>query len=407
MALTQVRMKLGESWTVLTYNEATGRYEGSLTAPGTSASRPGGYYPLTVEVTNQSGESSSLSGEQYRPLRLVVRETDVPAVELVSPPQGWITTSSPVVVFSAADEAGGSGIDPDSVQAAVDGVCVPAAVTESNGEYTITLRPEGLSEGPHLVTVTVSDRDGNETAAGAAYQVDTVPPELRLTAPDSHRVVDRESVEVAGMVWDGMSGVAGVTVDGKAAAVDGGVFSKTVPLEVGMNEINVTAVDAAGLTTTRTVWMLRLITDRTQADVDAVKALAGLSWDNFTAEEKIFWAGIIRGAYNNTDMNRVGTAQEYLTGWLLQYGYLPITAPKLDWTQDDAPEVSELDTFLSGTASIAAQLPFVEEDLPPDMAGLTFGGANAIEAALVAVDAVRPLMDKSFIYFGEGFAGEF
>ena len=38
MALTQVRARLGETWVTLAYNDATGRYEGTLTPSGTSAS---------------------------------------------------------------------------------------------------------------------------------------------------------------------------------------------------------------------------------------------------------------------------------------------------------------------------------------------------------------------------------
>ena len=88
MALTQVRVKLENTWTVLTYNAATGRYEAELTAPGTSIHQPGGYYSLTVEARNATGQTASLSGEQYKALRLVVRETAAPTLTLLSPPAG-------------------------------------------------------------------------------------------------------------------------------------------------------------------------------------------------------------------------------------------------------------------------------------------------------------------------------
>ena len=59
-----------------------------------------------------------------------------------------------------------------------------------------------------------------------------------------------------------------------------------------------------------------LIFDRTQADVDRVYALkqkiltGGLT--SLTAEEKAEYMGGMRGAYNATDLNRVGQAVSYL-----------------------------------------------------------------------------------------------
>ena len=409
MALTQVRVKLGEQWTVLSYNAATGRYEGTLTPQGTSIHQPGGYYTLTAEARNASGQTAVLTGEQYKGLRLVVRETAAPTVSLVSPPQGWLTTASPVVVFSAHDEAGGSGIETGSVQAAVDGSSVPFTVQQSGGAYQITLRPTGLSEGPHVVAVSVSDRDGNRTAASAAYQVDTVPPVISIVSPNLHRVVDWESVEVSGWARDATSGVARVMINGEPLSVgtENGRFAAVVPLEVGVNEIAVTATDVAGLSSSVSLWMLRLVTDRTQEDVDAIRALLGKPWEGFTAAERALWQGVIRGAYNTIDLNRVGAAVEYIAGYLLQAGYAPGVEPRTDWTDEDAPTVSELDTYLTNVARLQALLPVQEPQAPTDMDGFTYSEANDLETILVQADRLFPLMEQSVIYSGEAFAGEF
>ena len=286
MALTQVRVKLEDTWTVLTYNAATGRYEGELTAPGTSIHQPGGYYSLTVEAKNATGQTASLSGEQYKALRLVVRETAAPTLTLLSPPAGYVTTASPTIVFRASDEAGGSGIDTASGQASIDGVSVPCTVAVSGTAYSLTIQAQGLSEGPHTVTAAISDRDG--TAASAAYTVDTVPPSLFLVMESLHRVVDDAQIVVSGYARDATSGIASVTVAGIAAEVgDKGAFSVAVPLEVGENRIQVTARDWAGLTASQELYRLRMITDRAQEDRDVLDALlakpldgggAGLVW---------------------------------------------------------------------------------------------------------------------------------
>lgn len=408
MALTQVRAKFNGAWTVLAYNAATGRYEGTITPTATSAHQTGGYYSLEVEATNATGQTTTLTGAQYNGLRLVVRETAAPTLTLVSPPAGYLTTGSPTFVFSAQDEAGGSGVDPSMANATIDGAAVPCTVTQSGDGYSITFAGNGLSDGPHVVSVSISDYDGNETTVSAAYTVDTVPPVLTVTAPDLHRVVDWTQVEVAGCARDTTAGVASVTVAGNVVAVDShGRFSAVVPLQVGVNEIQVQATDNAGLTTTKSVWMLRMITDRTQADVDKVTALAAKAWADFTEEEKTFWLGVVRGAYNATDMNRVGIAAEYIAGVMVEYGYAPVVNAKKDWTQTDIPTQSQTETYLDNVSAIQALVPIAEPAVPPDMEAFTFGEANDIETILVQADQLFPLMERSVIYAGEGFAGEF
>lgn len=408
MALTQVRVKFNGTWTVLTYNAATGRYEGTITPTATSAHQTGGYYSLEVEATNATGQTTTLTGAQYKGLRLVVRETAAPTLTLVSPPAGYLTTGSPTFVFSAQDEAGGSGVAPSMANATIDDAVVPCTVTQSGAAYNITFAGNGLSDGPHVVSVRISDYDGNETTVSAAYTVDTVPPVLTVTAPDLHRVVDWTQVEVAGYARDATAGVASVTVAGNVVAVDSyGRFSTIVPLQVGVNEIQVKATDHAGLTSTKMVWMLRMITDRTQADVDKVTALAAKAWADFTAEEKAFWLGVVRGAYNDSDMNRVGTAVEYIAGLMVDYGYSPAVDPKKNWTQTDIPTQSQTETYLGNVSAIQALVPIAEPAVPPDMEDFTFGEANDIETILVQADQLFPLMERSVIYSGEGFAGEF
>lgn len=67
-----------------------------------------------------------------------------------------------------------------------------------------------------------------------------------------------------------------------------------------------------------------LIFDRTQADVDRAKYLAGL-WVNGTftgtTAELAEWATDLKGAYNATDLNRVIAAMDYLNEYFLGLGY--------------------------------------------------------------------------------------
>lgn len=410
MALTQVRAKLGDTWITITYNEATGRYEGTLTPSGTSINEPGGYFPVTVEAVNEGGETATASGETMASLRLTVRETVSPVLTLISPAPGYLTTASPSFVFSAVDETGGSGIDVDTAQAAIDGAQTPCTVTEAERGYTLTVAASGLSEGPHLVTVSVSDRDGNPATASAAYTVDTAPPVLRLTRPNSHRIVDAAAIDVAGTAADATSGVAAVTVGGVEVTVIDGGFHRLVPLEVGINEITVTGTDAAGLTASESFQVLRLVTDRGDADRERILELCRRGYSHWTEEERAWWAktGSRWGSYNNWDFNRVNLAMTWLNTWLRAYGYLPACNPDTrELTDADILDIPDETRLVRNTEGLREVLP-LDGDVPetPETVRSTIQ-ANHVEAILVAVDAVRPLIDVSPWTCGEISCGEF
>ena len=55
-----------------------------------------------------------------------------------------------------------------------------------------------------------------------------------------------------------------------------------------------------------------LITDRTAADVARVHELAVKGYAGMTAAELAEWLAGMKGAYNAVDLNRVGTALNYL-----------------------------------------------------------------------------------------------
>ena len=166
MAITQVRAQFNGQWYMLTYNEDARAYQTTITPDTFSGGQPDGYYDVTVEATNDSGVVVTTDGDNLLGLRLVVRETIQPILTLVSPEAGYVTTNTPAVTWTAQDNDGGSGIDPDSAIVKLDGKAVPAeqvSVTAgAGGTYTITYTPgTALAEGPHTVQAGISDNDGN------------------------------------------------------------------------------------------------------------------------------------------------------------------------------------------------------------------------------------------------------
>lgn len=154
--------------------------------------------------------------------------------------------------------------------------------------------------------------------------------------------------------------------------------------------------------------MLNLITDRTQADVDAVRALAAKGWAAMTDTEKAAWMAGLKGAYNAADLNRVGAAVLYIAGRLADAGYHTPVAPKQDWQMQDIPTPAQMQRYLADIGTIRAALAVMlsTPDAPASMDKLNYTEANAIEQILLDVDALITKLISAYYYSGELIAGE-
>lgn len=158
-----------------------------------------------------------------------------------------------------------------------------------------------------------------------------------------------------------------------------------------------------------------LVYDRTQADVDRVFTLknkiltGGLS--ALSNEEKAEYMAGMKGAYNYTDMNRVGQAVAYIAGRMTalpgeldayraekgvgddpnyEVPYDPSTvvvSAKTDWAMGDTPTQSLVATFLNNLTVLRKQLvlPNDAPAVPSSLDQLTFSTANDIEYLLYVI----------------------
>lgn len=401
MAITQVTVLIDGQEYALTYNETTRAYEGVVTPTGTSFHQPGGYFNAAVTASNDSGVTTSTDGGNLQGLRLVVRETVGPVLTLVSPAAGFVTTSQPAITVDVTDEPGGSGVDISTLSMAVDGL--PGTITTTaipNGYRAVYTPADPLAEGAHSFTASVSDYDGNRGSLAVSYVVDTVPPELQLNT--YLRVVDTDHVRVSGRAWDVTTPPITLTIGGELVQTDSeGLFAHDAPLTIGKNYIPVSVTDLAGLETTATLYVIRLITDRTQGDVDALLALLNRQDLNALAQ----WH---RGAYNHTDFNRVAAAMELLGEVLYSYGYLNTYVPEPVRDVYTIPAQSDTLAYLANVERMrtARPLPEAHPATPEDMEGFTFEEANDIEKILVQVNAILPLLELSWPLCGEAMCGE-
>ena len=130
-----------------------------------------------------------------------------------------------------------------------------------------------------------------------------------------------------------------------------------------------------------------LITDRTQADVDARNG---------------------KGTYNESDLNRVATAMNYVAGRLESAGYDPHISPKTDWKDDDWVGPAAQAVYLGYLTELRSQFAMMQTTppVPNDMEKLTYQEANDIEKILEDIDRLLTNAAQAWFYSGDIYASE-
>lgn len=171
-----------------------------------------------------------------------------------------------------------------------------------------------------------------------------------------------------------------------------------------------------------------LVYDRTQADVDRVftlrnKILSG-GLNALSDEERAEYMAGLKGAYNATDLNRIGEAVKYiadrmiaLPGELEVYRisknvddspayhvpYDPdtvIVTAKRDWTYADTPTETQMTRFLADLTCLRGQLtlPAYAPSVPETMDNLSYEVANGIERLLSIIHSVLVQVETNLYY---------
>lgn len=132
---------------------------------------------------------------------------------------------------------------------------------------------------------------------------------------------------------------------------------------------------------------LYLITDRTQADVNA-------------RNEK--------GTYNASDLNRAGAVMEYVAGRMREQGHLVSLSLKTDWAENDWPTPTTMAQYLGDLSTLRNKLATLNETpaVPADMEKLTYIEANDIEEILEDLDYLLTQISLAWFYTGEVICGE-
>ena len=154
--------------------------------------------------------------------------------------------------------------------------------------------------------------------------------------------------------------------------------------------------------------MMRLITDRTMADVEYAKRLHSKDLSGMTAAELAEWSAGLKGWYDYRDLNRVGEAIIYVRDRLKAVGEVVAVEPKIDWTLNDLPTRSAITEYLNNIEKLRNVLtvPANTPETPVSGVMLNYEEANDIERILEYLEILIDKIEQAYLYSGEIYAGE-
>ena len=280
MAVKAVQVVINGQTHTLTYNATTKKYEATITAPSTSSyNQNGHYYNVKVKATDEAGNSVTRDATDTTlgsSLQLKVKEKVAPVISITAPSSSAkLTNNKPVINWTVTDAD--SGVNPSTIKLIIDSQTITTGITktQSGKNYTCSYTPTtALSDGTHTLKVSASDYDGNvATQKSVTFTVDTVPPELSVSAPVDNLVTNQSSLVVKGTTNDVTSSPVTLTIKlngGTEQTVEvgsDGSFTKTLTLVTGENTIVITAKDGAGKTSTVTK---KVVLDQTAPVIQSV-----------------------------------------------------------------------------------------------------------------------------------------
>lgn len=280
MAVKTVQVVINGQTHTLTYNATTKKYEATITAPSTSSyNQNGHYYNVKVKATDEAGNSVTKDATDTTlgsSLQLKVKEKVAPVISITAPSSSAkLTNNKPVINWTVTDAD--SGVNPSTIKLIIDSQTITTGITktQSGKNYTCSYTPTtALSDGTHTIKVSASDYDGNvATQKSVTFTVDTVAPELSVSAPVDNLVTNQSSLVVKGTTNDVTSSPVTLTIKlngGTEQTVEvgsDGSFTKTLTLVTGENTIVITAKDGAGKTSTVTK---KVVLDQTAPVIQSV-----------------------------------------------------------------------------------------------------------------------------------------
>ncbi|WP_052345843.1 S8 family serine peptidase [Paucisalibacillus sp. EB02] len=160
----------------------------------------------------------------------VILDSTSPVVSILSPEDGERFNTTSVSVQAQVDD---ENLDTVSING------TEATLVDGNYEATVT-----LEQGANRISVTATDKAGNETVQTITVDVDSIAPAITINSPVDGETSHKKSVKLEGQVSD--ANLDFVRVNGKDTKVKNGSFSTNVSLEDGENVIIIWSKDTFG-----------------------------------------------------------------------------------------------------------------------------------------------------------------
>jgi len=178
-----------------------------------------GWNTILLSAVDRAGNSASLS-------LMVFRDSTPPIIDVQYPHEGFLTSDLPVNVQGIVD------------QSVIELTVNYRPVNIVNGSFQTTVTD--LSEGGNTIVIIGTDRTGSRTVVHRNVILDTIAPGVSLIEAPS--LTGSDTVTIRGTTEAGAS----VTINGVPVLVVDGVFTHTVSLNEGNNQLTIYSVDLVG-----------------------------------------------------------------------------------------------------------------------------------------------------------------
>jgi|GEM_PF-4428228 len=235
--------------------DVTVSFEGSDAFSGLASITPP--VKLTREGANQlvTGVAVDRAGNEAKIQASVWIDKTPPTLSLNSIEEGAALALKAVpLTFSFSDAL--SQVRLDRLTVVLNRVDLSPVFTPQPGEATKTF---ALADRKYTLTASIEDRAGNKTELTRHFTIDTIPPELTITAPETGQQVKTTAIHLAGKAVDATTSVRSLRVNGiDIPLLPSGEFTAPFPLlKEGINHLKIEAIDEAGNVATKEINLLR------------------------------------------------------------------------------------------------------------------------------------------------------
>ena len=245
-----------------TYNISTPSWEAAV-----NLTLAEGVHTVALRVVDAAGNEASAES-------VVIVDQTPPQLVSASPPNG--TVARPGELGSAVLVVSETLTNVTAVEAELNGVQLGVNLTPVGGgiyEVAVPIPQDALVPGGNTLLVAVQDAAGNTLHAAIVFYVDYYPPTVEIVEPVENvpgaYVSNTTNVTLVAVVADNDTWIDTVSlyVDGSPAGFnyENGTLTAQLQLEEGQHIVTLTAVDAAGRTSTETIQVVVDLTPPTLA----------------------------------------------------------------------------------------------------------------------------------------------